>query len=61
MRYDRFGNTGLVVSELCFGATTFGENSSRFPAIAGLAQDRSAALTRRVLDAQRISPRREAK
>jgi aryl-alcohol dehydrogenase-like predicted oxidoreductase len=51
MRYNRLGNTGLVVSELCFGTMTFGDRTSRFSAIAGLNQDDSTALTRQALDA----------
>ena len=51
MRYNRLGNTGLVVSELCFGTMTFGDRASRFSAIAGLGQDESTALTRQALDA----------
>ncbi|KPL69042.1 aldo/keto reductase [Erythrobacter sp. SG61-1L] len=30
MRYNRLGNSGLVVSELCLGAMTFGNRPSRF-------------------------------
>lgn len=30
MRYNRLGNSGLVVSELCLGAMTFGNRASRF-------------------------------
>ena len=30
MRYNRLGNSGLVVSELCLGAMTFGNKPSRF-------------------------------
>jgi aryl-alcohol dehydrogenase-like predicted oxidoreductase len=51
VRYNRLGNTGLVVSELCLGTMTFGDRSSRFSAIAGLGQAASAALTRQALDA----------
>ena len=29
MRYNRLGNSGLVVSELCLGAMTFGNKPSR--------------------------------
>lgn len=51
MRYNRLGNTGLVVSELCFGTMTFGQSASRFSAIAGLGQEEATALTRQALDA----------
>lgn len=51
MRYNRLGNTGLFVSELCLGAMTFGTKPGRFEAIAGLDQDASTALVRQALDA----------
>jgi len=51
MRYNRLGNTGLVVSELCLGAMTFGTNPGRFGQIHGLDQDASTALVRQALDA----------
>jgi aryl-alcohol dehydrogenase-like predicted oxidoreductase len=51
MRYNRLGNTGLVVSELCLGAMTFGDRSSRFSAIAGLGQPESTALVRQAFAA----------
>ncbi|HWK40980.1 MAG TPA: aldo/keto reductase [Croceibacterium sp.] len=51
MRYNRFGNTGLVVSELCLGAMTFGTNPGRFGQIHGLDQDASTALVKQALDA----------
>jgi len=31
-KYRRLGNTGLFVSEICFGAMTFGENQWKLPA-----------------------------
>ena len=46
MRYNQFGNTGLLVSELCLGAMTFGTNPGRFGQIHGLDQDASTALVR---------------
>ena len=51
MRYNRLGNTGLVVSELCLGAMTFGQTGGRFVAIAGLGPAESTALVRQSLDA----------
>ena len=51
MRYNRLGNTGLAVSELCLGAMTFGTNPGRFGAIAGLDQAASTALVRQAFDA----------
>lgn len=51
MRYNRLGSTGLIVSELCLGAMTFGTNTGRFGAIAGLDQDASTALVKQAFDA----------
>src|SRR6186713_592829 len=50
MRYNQFGNTGLIVSELCLGAMTFGTNPGRFGQIHGLDQDASTALVKQALD-----------
>lgn len=51
MRYNRLGNSGLVVSELCLGAMTFGTIPGRFGALGGLNQDESTALVKQALDA----------
>ncbi len=51
MQYNRFGSTGLIVSELCLGAMTFGTSPGRFGAIAGLDQAASTALVKQALDA----------
>ena len=51
MQYNRFGSTGLIVSELCLGAMTFGTKPGRFGAIAGLDQAASTALVRQAIDA----------
>ncbi len=51
MRYNQFGQTGLIVSELCLGAMTFGTNPGRFGQIHGLDQDASTALVKQALDA----------
>lgn len=51
MRHNRLGSTGLIVSELCLGAMTFGQSSGMFEAIAGLDQDASTALVKQALDA----------
>ena len=51
MRYNRLGTSGLVVSELCLGAMTFGTQPGRFAAIAGLGQEESTALVKQALDA----------
>ena len=50
MRYNKLGNTGLIVSELCLGAMTFGEDSGRFSHVAGLGQDDCTALVRQAMD-----------
>lgn len=51
MRYNQFGNTGLIVSELCLGAMTFGTNPGRFGHVHGLDQDASTALVKQAFDA----------
>ena len=51
MRYNQFGHTGLIVSELCLGARTFGTKPGRFGHIHGLDQDDATALVRQALDA----------
>ena len=51
MRTNRLGSTGLIVSELCLGAMTFGTNPGRFGAIAGLDQDATNALVKQAVDA----------
>jgi aryl-alcohol dehydrogenase-like predicted oxidoreductase len=50
MRYNRLGQTGLVVSELCLGAMTFGMRPSGIFQH-DLDQDGSTALVRQALDA----------
>jgi aryl-alcohol dehydrogenase-like predicted oxidoreductase len=50
MRYNRLGQSGLVVSELCLGAMTFGNKPSGFFQH-DLDQDGSTALVRQALDA----------
>ena len=49
MRYNRLGNSGLVVSELCLGAMTFGNKPSRFFQHE-LDQDGATALVRQAID-----------
>jgi aryl-alcohol dehydrogenase-like predicted oxidoreductase len=51
MRYNRLGSTGLIVSELCLGAMTFGTKPGRFGGVAGLDQDASTALLKQAVDA----------
>lgn len=50
MRYNRLGQSGLIVSEMCLGAMTFGETGGRFAHIAGLGQDEATALVRQAID-----------
>ena len=50
MRYNRLGQTGLVVSELCLGAMTFGNKPSGFFQH-DLDQAGSTALVKQALDA----------
>ena len=49
MRYNRLGRSGLVVSELCVGAMTFGNRPSGFFQH-DLDQAGSTALVRQALD-----------
>jgi aryl-alcohol dehydrogenase-like predicted oxidoreductase len=51
MRYNRLGSTGLIVSELCLGAMTFGTDPGRFANIAGMDQDATTAMVKQALDA----------
>ncbi|UMB75674.1 aldo/keto reductase [Dickeya fangzhongdai] len=48
MRYNRLGNTGLLVSELSLGTMTFGQ--SRWGDIGGVEQDVADRIIRRALD-----------
>ena len=51
MRYNRLGSTGLIVSELCLGAMTFGTDPGRFANVAGMDQAASTAMVKQALDA----------
>ncbi len=51
MRYNRLGQTGLFVSELCLGCMTFGSAPGMFEAIGGLDQAASDGLVKAALDA----------
>ncbi len=44
MKYNLLGNTGLVVSELCFGTMTFGGQEGYWKPIAGLGQTQADEL-----------------
>ena len=50
MRYNNLGNTGLIVSEICMGAMTFGESNGRFANVANLKQDEATALVKQAID-----------
>lgn len=50
MKYTNFGNTGLLVSELCFGTMTFGAKG-RFESIGGVTQKDAENLLKQALDA----------
>jgi len=50
MKYNFFGTTGLVVSELCLGAMTFG-GEGIWKNIGGLEQDAADALVKAAIDA----------
>ena len=49
MRYTQLGNTGLIVSKLAFGATTFG-NAPSVPAIYKDGQENAKAMVGRALE-----------
>lgn len=50
MKYNLFGNTGLIVSELCFGTMTFG-GEGYWKQIGALQQDEATALIKGAIDA----------
>ena len=50
MRMKTFGNTGLVVSELCFGAMTFGGGQGIWSQIADVEQDAADKLVKSAID-----------
>ena len=49
MKYNLLGNTGLFVSELCFGTMTFGAKG-RFKAVGGVDQKGADALMKQVIE-----------
>ena len=51
MRYNRLGQTGLFVSELCLGTMTFGGSEGMWGQIGSLGQDEAERLVARALDA----------
>jgi aryl-alcohol dehydrogenase-like predicted oxidoreductase len=50
MRMRKFGNTGLVVSELCLGAMTFGGTEGIWAQIASLGQAKADELVKAAFD-----------
>ncbi len=50
MRMRKFGNTGLVVSELCLGAMTFGGSDGIWAQIASLGQAKADELVKTAFD-----------
>ena len=50
MRYRKLGNTGLIVSEMCLGAMTFGSGEGMWATVAGVAQDDVTALIKAAFD-----------
>jgi aryl-alcohol dehydrogenase-like predicted oxidoreductase len=50
MRMRKFGNTGLVVSELCLGAMTFGGSEGIWAQIASLGQAQADELVKAAVD-----------
>src|SRR6202041_1714960 len=51
MEYTTLGNTGLLVSKLCFGTMTFGDGRGMFKAIGAQGQAEADSLVRASLDA----------
>lgn len=51
MRYNRLGNTGLFVSELCLGTMTFGGGAGMWAKIGNLDQAKSNELVKASVDA----------
>ena len=51
MLYSQLGNTGTLVSRLCFGTMTFGGTGTIYSAIGGLTQEDADALIGQTLDA----------
>jgi len=50
MRYRKLGNTGLVVSEMCLGAMTFGTGEGMWATVGSVNQDGVTALMKTALD-----------
>jgi aryl-alcohol dehydrogenase-like predicted oxidoreductase len=50
MRYRKLGNTGLIVSEMCLGAMTFGSGEGMWATVAGVSQDDTNNLVKAAFD-----------
>jgi aryl-alcohol dehydrogenase-like predicted oxidoreductase len=50
MRYRKLGNTGLIVSEMCLGAMTFGSGEGMWATVAGVGQDNATELIKAAFD-----------
>jgi len=50
MRYRKLGNTGLIVSEMCLGAMTFGSGEGMWATVAGVSQDNVTGIIKSAFD-----------
>jgi hypothetical protein len=50
MEYATLGNTGLLVSKLCFGTMTFGDGKGLFKAISAVGQAEADELVKTSID-----------
>ncbi len=50
MRYRKLGNTGLIVSEMCLGAMTFGSGEGMWATVAGVSQESATDLIKSAFD-----------
>jgi aryl-alcohol dehydrogenase-like predicted oxidoreductase len=50
MRYRKLGNTGLIVSEMCLGAMTFGSGEGMWATVAGVSQEDVGELIKAAFD-----------
>lgn len=51
MTYTRMGNSGLIVSRMCFGTMTFNHGSEWIPGVAKVGQKEATEMVHRALDA----------
>src|SRR4051812_14322906 len=50
MRFRKLGNTGLIVSEMCLGAMTFGSGEGMWATVAGVSQESVTDLIKTAFD-----------